>query len=267
MDTLDGFIDRRYTHFQLPGIRGVFDGAFNVLQWDDKSFATVKRACFQRPVVVPMQTRLFHSHPQQRLKYRSYILRSAVGKDVDQKHDHICRSTTLSVLYVPRSAGRAVENEKDVLAYLQVLRSFGAKVVVGKFTNSMSVADQTRLASESNLMIGPHGAGLVHASWMPLCGALVEFFNFFSSAGATRYFRTVQYAYGNPPRLLYTEPSALKSGLNFDDKMNVTIPLFHQELVRYLLSNEYFAVMPTVTKMSNVGIAPNGSVASHINRN
>eukprot|EP00474_Spongospora_subterranea_P011192 CRZ11650.1 hypothetical protein [Spongospora subterranea] len=93
-----------------------------------------------------------------------------------RRHDHI---RILLVLRKPYSSGqfehkfigRQIDNEDDVISMIRSLP--GTELTVVDFAK-VPLRDQIDQVHSSDVMIGMHGAGLLHAFWLPLHGALVE---------------------------------------------------------------------------------------------
>ena len=93
-----------------------------------------------------------------------------------------------------RKLGRSVRNDKDVVAALRALekRDFanGARVVVQDVDYSeLSFEDQISINLDTDVMVGPHGAGLMHNIFMPDRAALVELF--IDGSAANRHFHNL----------------------------------------------------------------------------
>lgn len=73
-------------------------------------------------------------------------------------------------LYIARRSSRVVRNEDEVFGWLEPQ---GYEKV---FMEDHSLADQVALAHQAIAIVGPHGAGMTAALFMPPGGTLVEFF-------------------------------------------------------------------------------------------
>ena len=93
-----------------------------------------------------------------------------------------------------RKLGRSVRNDAAVVAALKTLetRTFanGARVVVRDVDYSeLSFEDQIATNLDTDVMVGPHGAGLMHNIFMPDRAALVELF--IDGSSANRHFHNL----------------------------------------------------------------------------
>ncbi|HWY61373.1 MAG TPA: glycosyltransferase family 61 protein [Rhizomicrobium sp.] len=70
-----------------------------------------------------------------------------------------------------RGPARRVLNEQELLAKL------AAHGFVFAYMEDLSFRDQLSLLRDAQIVVGPHGAGLVYAMFMPKNGALIEFFH------------------------------------------------------------------------------------------
>jgi capsular polysaccharide biosynthesis protein len=70
-----------------------------------------------------------------------------------------------------RGPTRRVLNEPDLLAKL------AAQGFAFAYMEDLPVRDQLSLLRDAQIVVGPHGAGLVYAMFMPRNGALIEFFH------------------------------------------------------------------------------------------
>jgi len=76
----------------------------------------------------------------------------------------------------PKKVGRNVINEDEVM---EALTPFG---FVAYTLESMSFADKVRLFSKAEIVVAPHGAGLVHTIFAPQNLVLIEIFGYFIAA-------------------------------------------------------------------------------------
>lgn len=118
-----------------------------------------------------------------------------------------------------RSLGRMVQNDKEIVAELKKLESNvyanGAQVVFQDVDyNLLSFEEQIKVDLQTDVMVGPHGAGLMHNIFMRDRAVLVELS--VDGSGGLRHFHNLAHWYGrkyvnlvpsNPVRVetLYTE--------------------------------------------------------------
>ncbi|KAH8048101.1 hypothetical protein JL722_12698 [Aureococcus anophagefferens] len=93
-----------------------------------------------------------------------------------------------------RKLGRSVRNDGEVVRALKSLegRAFpnGARVTVRDVDySSLSFEDQIKTNLDTDVMVGPHGAGLMHNIFMPDRAALVE--RFIDGSSANRHFHNL----------------------------------------------------------------------------
>ncbi|KAH8071399.1 hypothetical protein JL721_4375 [Aureococcus anophagefferens] len=93
-----------------------------------------------------------------------------------------------------RKLGRSVRNDGEVVRALKSLegRAFpnGARVTVRDVDySSLSFEDQIKTNLDTDVMVGPHGAGLMHNIFMPDRAALVELF--IDGSSANRHFHNL----------------------------------------------------------------------------
>lgn len=74
-------------------------------------------------------------------------------------------------VYIARRGTRRVLNEVEIMAKL------AEQGFVTAYMEDLSLRDQLCLLRDAQIVIGPHGAGLVHTMFMPKGGTLIEFFN------------------------------------------------------------------------------------------
>lgn len=102
-----------------------------------------------------------------------------------------------------RSLGRMVRNERQVVDALKGLQGEkfrnGAKVIVRDVDyNILSLQEQIATDLETDIMIGPHGAGLMHNVFMRDRAALIELF--VDGSSANRHFHNLAHWFGRPYR-------------------------------------------------------------------
>mmetsp|Transcript_42238 Transcript_42238/g.99129 ORF Transcript_42238/g.99129 Transcript_42238/m.99129 type:complete len:693 (+) Transcript_42238:150-2228(+) len=93
-----------------------------------------------------------------------------------------------------RKLGRVVKNDKEVVAALQEMQSAtfsGGRtmVFVDMDYNLLSFQDQLKTDCMTDVMIGPHGAGLTHQMFMPDRAVLIELF--VDNSGANKHFHNM----------------------------------------------------------------------------
>ena len=93
-----------------------------------------------------------------------------------------------------RGLGRTIKNDAEVVRALKSLetRSFanGARVRFRDVDyNLLSFEDQVKVDLDTDVMVGPHGAGLLHNIFMPDRAALVELF--IDGSSANRHFHNL----------------------------------------------------------------------------
>jgi hypothetical protein len=99
----------------------------------------------------------------------------------------------------PRSLGRMVRNDEEVISALQNLQSekFANGAVV-KITavdfNILSFKEQIEVDLQTDIMVGPHGAGLMHNIFMRDRASLIELF--IDGSSANRHFHNLAGWYG-----------------------------------------------------------------------
>lgn len=98
-----------------------------------------------------------------------------------------------------RSLGRMVQNDAEVVRGLRSLQdevfSNGAKVVLTEADyNELSLEQQIETDMHTDIMVGPHGAGLMHNIFMPDRGVLIELF--IDGSGGNRHFHNLAHWYG-----------------------------------------------------------------------
>jgi len=100
-----------------------------------------------------------------------------------------------------RPLGRSLKNDADVVTALKTLerRHFpnGARVLVRDVDYSaLDFRDQILTDLDTDVLVGPHGAGLLHSIFMPDRAALVELF--VDSSSANRHFHNFARWHGRP---------------------------------------------------------------------
>lgn len=98
-----------------------------------------------------------------------------------------------------RALGRMLRNEADVIAGLRALEkeaySNGARVTVRDVDyNLLTFREQIETDVTTDVMVGPHGAGLMHSIFMSDRAALVELF--VDGSGGNRHFHNIAKWYG-----------------------------------------------------------------------
>lgn len=99
----------------------------------------------------------------------------------------------------PRSLGRMVRNDQEVINALHRLESESfANGAVVKITavdfNVLSFKEQIAVDLQTDIMVGPHGAGLMHNIFMRDRASLIELF--VDGSGANRHFHNLAGWYG-----------------------------------------------------------------------
>jgi hypothetical protein len=102
-----------------------------------------------------------------------------------------------------RSLGRMVRNDAEVVAALKALETKlfanGAVVEVQDVDyNLLSLKDQIREDLKTDIMVGPHGAGLMHNIFMRDRASLIELF--VDGSGVNRHFHNLASWYGRTYR-------------------------------------------------------------------
>ena len=175
-------------------------------------------------------------------------------------HDSIPYPTTPTAIFVSRrpyahtgfnksTINRVVLNEKDVEAAVQK-QSDKYKIRFVDFA-TLSFSDQIKVVHSSNILVGVHGAGLVHSLFLPPNSILIEIRlsgsgsnhrnqNIAHHAGALYYgFNTAAAARGNvnlpietftkvmlqAVKTLKVWPKMLKNATNMTTTTNTTLPL------------------------------------------
>jgi len=90
------------------------------------------------------------------------------------------------ITFLVREKDRRFLNLEEMVKVAERFPS--VKTEVTHFTENQPFIEQIRIMERSNILISPHGAGLVHVMFMPKNSALIEVF----------------YKYGYPPNLAYT---------------------------------------------------------------
>ena len=72
--------------------------------------------------------------------------------------------------------GRKILNEEELLTAVQEAMALNGDRVEGHQMDALPVREQLRKVSESDVLLGMHGAGLAHALLLPRHGALVELY-------------------------------------------------------------------------------------------
>lgn len=98
-----------------------------------------------------------------------------------------------------RKLGRMIKNEAELLQALKSLEketfSDGRRVKVRDVDfNVLSLEQQIEIDMTTDIMVGPHGAGLMHNIFMPDRAALVELF--IDGSGVNRHFHNLAFWYG-----------------------------------------------------------------------
>jgi EGF domain-specific O-GlcNAc transferase len=99
-----------------------------------------------------------------------------------------------------RSLGRMIRNEKDVIAVLRqqlTNRNFenGVAVIFQDVDyNLLTLKEQIAVDLQTDILVGPHGAGLMHNIFMRDRASLVELF--IDGSGANRHFHNLASWYG-----------------------------------------------------------------------
>lgn len=98
-----------------------------------------------------------------------------------------------------RELGRTINNDKQLLDQLKLLESESfsnnAKVIVKDMDyNLLSFEEQIANDINTDIMIGPHGAGLMHNLFMTDRAALVEIF--IDGSGGNRHFHNLAHWFG-----------------------------------------------------------------------
>eukprot|EP01033_Poteriospumella_lacustris_P001401 gene1401-1017_t len=99
----------------------------------------------------------------------------------------------------PRSLGRMIRNDQDVINALHRLESEsfanGATVKITAVDfNVLSFKEQIAVDLQTDIMVGPHGAGLMHNIFMRDRASLIELF--IDGSGANRHFHNLAGWYG-----------------------------------------------------------------------
>lgn len=98
-----------------------------------------------------------------------------------------------------RSLGRMIKNDAEVVTALKNLenlnRGDGKKVVVHNVDyNVLTFEEQIKIDLQTDIMIGPHGAGLMHNIFMRDRAALIELF--IDGSAVNRHFHNLAHWYG-----------------------------------------------------------------------
>jgi hypothetical protein len=189
--------------------------AFNVLRWRrgrrNGAAGAASRGrdmiCFDHPVV--MGSADDGDAMMMRMEARAYVLRQlfrqpqpsavpeAVLHDALRQRSYltedakVCRHPSAGrLLYIKRSCnrgaagdvaggGRCIRDGDAFEGYLKTVLGgqHGLAITIAEFDASTPMEAQIRLAAHTDLLLGPHGSGLIHAVWMPNpCAHLVELF-------------------------------------------------------------------------------------------
>jgi glycoprotein 2-beta-D-xylosyltransferase len=129
-------------------------------------------------------------------RFRRFVLRSYGIRNRRETPRH--RRVRVTIVFRrdhqahPRNATGAVRrkiaNEAALLAGIRRSALSNRLAVRGVVLERLSMADQLRLVSATDVLVGMHGAGLTHTLFLPSGAALVELFPAYHSP-ATRYFR------------------------------------------------------------------------------
>lgn len=108
-----------------------------------------------------------------RLIYYPDILTSLRKKILD-KIDLVQNREHNQRIYISRnklSSGKRIVVNEDAL--LQLLTDYGFKTV---YTEQLSLKEQIELMSQANVLVTPHGAGMIHTLFMPSGSLVIELF-------------------------------------------------------------------------------------------
>lgn len=174
-----------------------------ICSWDTSCTRTALVRSYSDFVIRSMNLQQFthYSQPQPSQEIViTYMSRRATKEWPEKKY---CDSQNSFFLcqywenFGPRQLGRMVRNDAEVVAALKSFAAnYRAKKVVIKDVdfNVLTLKEQIKVDLETDLMIGPHGAGLMHNIFMRDRAMLLELF--VDGSSANRHFHNLAFWYG-----------------------------------------------------------------------
>lgn len=201
-----GLTHKRQVCFKNLAI-GIYGPAapITVASWNTPCSKTALVRAYSDYVIRSLELQSFTHYAQPTPSKRVQVTYLARRASSEWPEKRFCNDTTSFFLcelwagFGIRSLGRMVRNEKEVLDSLRSLESKvfdnGAKVVVKDVDyNLLSFKDQIKTDLETDIMIGPHGAGLMHNIFMRDRAVLIELS--VDGSGGNRHFHNLARWYG-----------------------------------------------------------------------
>ena len=227
------------------------------------------RVCYERPVLVAANV-CFYDHFESRRRFRDAFMDAHLGLGAArQQEQEACSGNPPKILYLGRENNhRGIVNEDVMLRYVDVLAGLGAKVEKMVFTKTSPMREQVAVVARSNILVTPHGAGTIHAIWLPLwCGELVELINakkfvWYASSFNERHVRS----YRRQHHFYWWNKNDTDTKAQFNQAGVLDVQDFHRELRLYLLRSSSRIMRTLGWNMHFVEVHKNGTLASNADR-
>ena len=179
-----------------------------IASWDTPCFRTALVRAYSDFVIrsLGLQHRTHYAQPTPPKTIRiTYMSRRATKEWPERKYCNDQTSFFLCKLWEgfgPRRLGRMISNDAEVVRALKSLSTNPEVGNNGEFQvivqdvdyNVLTFEEQIGIDVQTDIMVGPHGAGLMHNIFMPDRAALIELF--VDGSSANRHFHNLAHWYG-----------------------------------------------------------------------
>jgi Glycosyltransferase 61 len=115
------------------------------------------------PQRLPASEGLFHYPGSIKLLREAFLNAPGITDKAIKKNTYISRADA--------TKGRKIVNEEQLI---ELLKKYNFHIIC---MSNLSIREQINLAANTNILIGPHGAGMAHCVFMPLRSTVIELFS------------------------------------------------------------------------------------------